>query len=379
MEERKAPPSTWSHPAVTAHAKELVNPEVFVTARVDCPKSDVGPCAIASLGHVLNSEAHSEAEDALAHGASPDASPLVRGTPVQFFQPPVWLTKEAEKPTKPSSQRIEKPMKPYKWNDPMMENLYHQLNAAGVQRETALYSLIGQILSFSLKSKDSSRVVQRAFDEDVATLPARACFVQELHGSVLHLIDSRHGNYVFQKILEVRPAPMIAFVAEELSGKASQMACHEFGCRVLPRLFTHIAFNAYSIQALVNEILIDAVKLCRHRFGYHTVQAVVEYGSAVDRMDIIERLGSDLAALAKDRSATYVIKAVLEQHGTPHQWALAKALLAMGLPFLASLKKSTYGVYAWRPLAEFVRQQSPAGIASLGLDPLTVQEFNFTV
>jgi len=225
-------------------------------------------------------------------------------------------------------------------------------------------------------------VVQRAFDNEVTSFSEQACFAQELHCSVLNLIACPHGNYVIQRILEVLPSPLVAFVAMEISGRASDVARDTHGCRVLPRLFKHhvsVAPHAHWALAVLQEILPDAASLLPHAFGHHVVQSIVEHGLPDHRMYVIHNvLGNGYVLLrnAKDRSATYVIRAVLEQSGTPYQFHLAQALLCLGAPFLASLKASQYGVHVWRALQAFLRQQNTATIASLHLDAPIEHEFH---
>merc|ERR1719450_712657 len=92
------------------------------------------------------------------------------------------------------------------------------------------------------------RLVQQAMQ--VAGKDEISSIVGELHGFVTRAMQSPHGNYVIQKVVESLPPAMSRFIAEEILGVAGAMARHRYGCRVLCRLFEHCADDA-AVAALV--------------------------------------------------------------------------------------------------------------------------------
>eukprot|EP00913_Durusdinium_trenchii_P004487 g4166.t1 len=92
-----------------------------------------------------------------------------------------------------------------------------------------------------------------------------------------------------------------------------EFARHRFGCRILCRLLEHCTTEA-STQRLISNILEDpaeALELCRHNFGHHVVQLVLERGHPRHKELVLQVLRRDLATNAAHRRASYVVEAAL--------------------------------------------------------------------
>lgn len=132
-----------------------------------------------------------------------------------------------------------------------------------------------------------------------------------LRGHVRETIRSMHGNYVLQKIIEVVPASIACFIAEELIGVAAEVSRHRFGCRVLCRLLEHISPRDKWISSLVDEILMEALSLCRHTYGNYVVQHVLEFGLEYQQRKVVLALRKDLNGNARNQYASHGIEKAL--------------------------------------------------------------------
>jgi len=244
---------------------------------------------------------------------------------------------------------------------------------------TAAQDIRSQVVPLSLTA-DGCRKVQRVFDSttEAQWQQSRRWLVEELHGSVLRLVDSPHGNHVLKKLLLVEELPnlLVAFIPQELGGHAFQVACSDYGCRILSRLLDN---HMHVSVAIVDELLVSRHSICAlscDKFGHHIMDSVVRHGSQGHRRLIVEALLPDLWGNSTDRSASYVIKAILSQSGTPEQSHVAQVLLNWRLQGLASLKRNQWGKHVWTALREWRRQQSQATIASFNLDARTLRQLN---
>jgi len=89
-------------------------------------------------------------------------------------------------------------------------------------------------LSFT---KSGSRLVQKSID--VATGPEREQLASALLPHAIELYASANANHVLAKLIEVLPPTRLICVAQALRGRATAVARHQYGCRVVERLFEH--------------------------------------------------------------------------------------------------------------------------------------------
>jgi len=193
-------------------------------------------------------------------------------------------------------------------------------------------------------------VVQRAFE--VADLATAAEFVQELHGHVLSLIRSPHGNYVVQKVVEVLAPGQVDFVARELRGCAAETARHRYGCRVVIRLIEHCADTLANAgrAALVEELLAEVAGLCRHALGHHVIKAIVEHAHPVQQQRVLAFLCAGAADKARNHYHCYVVEAALDICAAEHAEPLALALVGSTQANVISLSQARCGCNVLRAL-----------------------------
>merc|ERR1712242_555072 len=102
--------------------------------------------------------------------------------------------------------------------------------------------------------------------------------------------------------VEVLPMSQVSFVPEELRGMGLEVARHRYGCRIFCRLLEHSADHPEP-AALIEEVLQDAIGLCRHSFGHYVVQSILEHGTTEQKQHIVDALSDDFLRSVQDRNA----------------------------------------------------------------------------
>jgi len=246
--------------------------------------------------------------------------------------------------------------------------LLRMLDADEASRHTAISCLQGRVLSLSLDNV-GCRVIQRALE--VCSTQQQIALIGELHGSVLDLVWSPHGNYVVQKIINLSPSAHSSFIPQELAGTAGDVARAKFGCRVIMRLFEQSVMDTATL-AIVDELLLDATAICRHEFAHHTIETLLKFGLPEHRHAIAETLLQNLWENARDRSATYVIKAVFGHCGWEDRCALVEGLMKKGEYGFRLLKASEWGIHVLKTL-RWVVNQHPEITQGLNINPRDLQ------
>eukprot|EP00438_Fugacium_kawagutii_P029241 Skav229576 [mRNA] locus=scaffold568:769569:775299:+ [translate_table: standard] len=183
---------------------------------------------------------------------------------------------------------------------------------------------------------------------------------QELRGHVKEAASSPHANYVLQKapgraggagggaghvITQLRPHAS-TFIAEELLDSGARFARHRFGCRILCRLLEHCTTES-STQRLISRILEDpseALELCRHNFGHHVVQLVLERGHPTRRGSC--RGGVVLGRLAGAERIAVDAGISGAHHAQPRHKELVLQVLYKDLATNAAHRRASYVVEA---------------------------------
>lgn len=207
-----------------------------------------------------------------------------------------------------------------------MNQLIAQLEHGGAARSDAIDDIRGSVLELAVDPL-GCRAVQLALE--VASQKDSTDMALELQGHVYTTLESKHGNYVVQKIIEVLPISAVSFMIKELEDRAAQVARHPYGCRILCRLFEHAATESGTTR-LVDQILSDATELSRHAYGYHVIKCILEHGKPQHRERIAYALLGGAQRHAKHRTASFVMEKALahcDASSEAHK-ALASELLA---------------------------------------------------
>merc|ERR1712224_855102 len=172
------------------------------------------------------------------------------------------------------------------------------MDAAAVLR-----ALVGQVTHFA-RDKVGCRVVQKALD---CASPQHAhALAMEMVGSVKQAVRCPNGNFVIQKIVTTLPVECVEFVAEELFGKAADVAKHRYGCRVASRIVERRG------ELLRPCILANA----QGRSSSYVVASAFECCDEVDQHTLVMDLLEHLPILTQSLSGCHVIKALLAVAGS---------------------------------------------------------------
>eukprot|EP00747_Dinoflagellata_sp_TGD_P215189 gnl/TRDRNA2_/TRDRNA2_87910_c0_seq1.p1 gnl/TRDRNA2_/TRDRNA2_87910_c0~~gnl/TRDRNA2_/TRDRNA2_87910_c0_seq1.p1 ORF type:complete len:442 (-),score=62.07 gnl/TRDRNA2_/TRDRNA2_87910_c0_seq1:194-1336(-) len=239
-----------------------------------------------------------------------------------------------------------------------------QLEAGSDAQSAALASLTGSIRCLSFDGS-GCRLVQLALR--VASRQQAAAFLSELHGHVRAGCNSPHANWVFQTAVDLLPTPLTLFVAEELRGSGAEVARSKFGCRILCRLLEH---HPGSLEGddptarLVDEVLEVASELCRHCYGHHVIQCVLEHGGSEHRRSVARAVSSDALCNARNQHASFVCEKILTCCAAEERRSLADKLLD-GRNELAAVAESQFGCYVVRALLRLPPEQAQVVLEEL--------------
>lgn len=219
-----------------------------------------------------------------------------------------------------------------------MQKLLVQLETDGEIRQAAIDGLRGRVVELAFDA-EGCRALQFALE--VASQKDAADLAFELVGHVRDAIESKHANYVVQKIVEVLPTSMTNFVGEEILGAGGEVARHRYGCRIICRLLEHSATER-GTYALINELLMDARDLSRHAYGYHVMRCILEHGLPDHRRRVAKALCGGLQRNSKHRHASFVVEKALAFCDEPGRQSLKNEL--MGRPEnIVDLARHQYG------------------------------------
>jgi len=183
----------------------------------------------------------------------------------------------------------------------LADGLISQLCAGG----DAQVSAVARAYELSMADGRSSRAVQDALERSPPI--AQSALVSGFHGHVADAMESLHGNYVLQKIIQVMPGSSSHFIIEELLGSVGIVARHRLGCRVLCRLLENLKPDGTPFLALVEEILVDIGDLFCHNYGNYVISHILEFGLPEHKHKIACILCSDFFNSARSRNGARVI------------------------------------------------------------------------
>jgi len=131
--------------------------------------------------------------------------------------------------------------------------------------------------------------------------------------------------------------------------------------------------NDVSTLALIEEMSQSMTALCRDEFAFHTIESLLQHGSSQHRQLVVRTIQRDLWTNATDRSATYIITAVLSHCDRQECQGLVEALMRRGVDGLECLRRSEWGAHVLRTLQWVVRKRREL-ITELGIDRKILKE-----
>lgn len=134
---------------------------------------------------------------------------------------------------------------------------------------------------------------------------------KEFYGRVWRAVEHQHANNVLQKIITAAPRRCGKFIIQECMDKAVDLAKHPYGCWIFCHIIDYCSTDDEA-QLLIEKVLVNdktVVDLCRHRFGHHVMQRIMEKGIPDHRKRIVEEFSKDPITMARSKYAIVVVEA----------------------------------------------------------------------
>jgi hypothetical protein len=145
------------------------------------------------------------------------------------------------------------------------------------------------------------------------TVKTISVILDALQHFVLLCINSPHGNFVIQAIIEFMHYEKWAFIAKALETKVVEVARHEYGCRIICRMVEQrpLKSSAGAVNAAIDELLTHVSGLINHRFAHHAVEAVLQHGTVEERSRIAEAVINGADVFIRGRYSKFILERVL--------------------------------------------------------------------
>lgn len=157
----------------------------------------------------------------------------------------------------------------------------------------------------------------------------RMPLVAELHSHVWEAMHCPHANFVIETCIKIMSPAKLEFIVDEISGRAVEAARHQYGCRILQRLFEHPPKH---FPKLVEELLRSAVDLCTDHWGSYVMRQLLEHGAPSQAAALKSIMADNVSVISerkgrKDHWGCHVLCTALEQTNQDATIALACAFL----------------------------------------------------
>lgn len=246
-----------------------------------------------------------------------------------------------------------------------------ETTSTGTEDAVEPVSVAGCVWDLSQRHK-GCRLVQQALEH--CGEADRAMLAQELKGHIVEASRSPCGNYVLQKLIQVLRPQSCQFIIHELMEDPEEvcdLARHQYGCRILQRLFENC--QAEQMEQIVHVLLKEASTLVCHSYGTYVMQQIFDFGTETQRRKLCDVL---LAArsnhLCNDEHATQVLQKAL-QHA-PQQVQLAESLVQQ-LPQMAKGRHSHQTVITAMQLLPEKESERAIGLLSQKINKLWASRY----
>jgi len=156
---------------------------------------------------------------------------------------------------------------------------------------------------------DGCEVVHNALDV-AKSREDKEMIVRSLWWDVRILIASPYGCEILQSCAEILSPNLVGFIAMELVGSASAMACMEEKHRIICTLLECLPSSV--ITPIVAELSRDVVRLSCNAWANSVVEQLLEYEETSLQHCVCKQLAAHAAGLANDRRARCVLKKAME-------------------------------------------------------------------
>lgn len=238
-----------------------------------------------------------------------------------------------------------------------------------VQKKILADAMKGKVVDLS-KQMYACRVVQR-----VSSRPSRQGLValklinsqalehvlveqqveltKELEPDILKLVKDAQGNHVVQKVLEEVPRQHLDFVFDCFRGRVSELAIHQFGCRLVQKGLER--GNEADRAFIMRELHPCAHILPSDQYGNYVAQHVICHGEPEDRSKMIKVIMPMVVTYSKQKIPSNVVEACIAKGTLEEKRAIRDQILkAPGNDAnrpLFQLMKDQFGNYVLRKLS----------------------------
>eukprot|EP00928_Gymnodinium_smaydae_P049838 TRINITY_DN33471_c0_g1_i1.p1 TRINITY_DN33471_c0_g1~~TRINITY_DN33471_c0_g1_i1.p1 ORF type:complete len:711 (+),score=94.54 TRINITY_DN33471_c0_g1_i1:71-2203(+) len=173
--------------------------------------------------------------------------------------------------------------------------------------------LVNRVWELSQES-EGCWAVQRALDAALSE-EERETIANELRGHVWDALQHHHANFVLQKCISTLHPQSTQFIVDEIAncGSVSLAARSRCGCRVVQRLLEHC--SRAQTAALGEDLLMEAMSNCQHRFARYVMQCLVSHGSCQQVQRLAELLVQNISDVCLDEHACSVVIRILAPDG----------------------------------------------------------------
>jgi hypothetical protein len=234
--------------------------------------------------------------------------------------------------------------------------------------------LVGRTLALT---QSGSRVVQKVIDVASTKQREQLLYVLLADVSVSELYTSPHANHVVAKLVEIMPPTSLTRIGESMRGKATTVARHQFGSRILERLVEHCGED--QIGFLLDEVVEDFEALARHQFGNFVVARLLEHSTIARRHCCVQKLLPHVLQHATHKTACNIVQRMLDHSDLACQAMIADAfLVGTGETSLESIAATRYGSFVIQHLVDRFHPRIDAVKARLKAARSQLQESGFS-
>merc|ERR1711907_259787 len=149
------------------------------------------------------------------------------------------------------------------------------------------------------------RVIQKAFE--VAPTDVQETIIQPIKSTeVAKTVADANAHNVVMSIVASAPVNAFQFVVQHFNGRASELALHKSGSRVLLKILQHGSLEQTS--PLIAELMEDVCMLASDEFGNFVVQHVLEFGRNEERQLVAAALEGHLVELSFEKFGSNTVE-----------------------------------------------------------------------
>jgi len=191
-----------------------------------------------------------------------------------------------------------------------------------------------------------------------------------------------HGNHAAQLLVIFATREELSDICARLRGHALKLAKNRFGCRVLSRIVEQ-HFSHGCCEELLQELVPKLSELATHRFGYHVVKRLLEWGSVLPGLkELLDDCIRDEARQRGFRALVLIRAMELGCLGAEQRLRLQRSPVYEHLQerFARVVKRCESSVGTWTPRQLTLLQQfTPHALYELGAAPRVIYGVSFAL